>query len=109
MAKKKTSPGNTRKVGGKYPPPVETRWKPGQSGNPTGRPKNDVASLIAKRIFEGNEKVVEIAMLKAIKKGSPKVFEVLADRGYGKLSQKVEIPGIEGLADAIAQARKRVA
>jgi len=29
--------------GGRRPPPVETRWKPGQSGNPNGRPPKAVS------------------------------------------------------------------
>lgn len=47
-------------------------------------------------------------MLKVLLKGDPKVFAVLADRAFGKLSQQVEIPGIADLADAIAAGRKRV-
>ena len=31
-----STPSNVRK--GPPPPPMETRWKPGQSGNPNGRP-----------------------------------------------------------------------
>lgn len=47
-------------------------------------------------------------MLKALKKGNLKVFKELAERGFGKLTQRVEVPGIENLPDLIAQARKRV-
>jgi hypothetical protein len=36
---KKGSPGNGNYVVGKGRPPLPTRWKPGQSGNPKGRPK----------------------------------------------------------------------
>ena len=82
-------------------------WKPGQSGNPGGRPKRDVASEIARAVFEGNEEAIYRAMLKALKKGNPKVFKELADRGFGKLSQKVELPGTENLPELMAEARKR--
>ena len=68
-------------------------WKPGQSGNPGGRPKRDVAALIAQKVFEENPEAIEKAMLKALKKGSPKVFAVLADRGFGKLAQSVAVGG----------------
>jgi hypothetical protein len=30
---------NEKKVGGNHPPPIETRFKPGQSGNPGGQAK----------------------------------------------------------------------
>jgi Family of unknown function (DUF5681) len=35
----KGSPGDDNYVVGKGRPPLTTRWKPGQSGNPKGRPK----------------------------------------------------------------------
>jgi len=82
-------------------------WKSGQSGNPGGRPKRDLASEVAQAVFEGNEEAIYKAMLKALLKGDPKVFAVLADRGFGKLSQKVEVPEVVGLAEMLAQARER--
>ena len=69
--------------------------KPGQGGNPGGRPKRDLASEVAQAVFEGNEEAIYKAMLKALLKGDPEVFAVLADRAFGKCSQRVEIPGIE--------------
>ena len=35
--------------------------------------------------------VIKAALLRELKKGNPQVFEVVADRAYGKLLQKVEI------------------
>ncbi len=69
--------------------------------------KVDIASEIAQKVFEENGDAIYRAMLKALLKGDPKVFAALADRAYGKLTQKVEIPGIENLPDLIAEARKR--
>ncbi len=81
-------------------------FQSGQSGNPGGRPKKDIASEIAQRVFEENADAIYKAMLKALLKGDPGVFAVLADRAFGKLTLKVEIPGLENLPDLIAEARK---
>ncbi len=65
--------------------------------------KRDLASEIAQRVFEENAEAIYRAMLKALLKGDPKVFAVLADRAYGKLTLTAEIPGMEDLAAAIAK------
>ena len=83
------------------------RFRPGQRGNPSGRPKKDIAAEIAQRVFEENADAIYRAMLKALLKGDPEVFVVLADRAFGKLTLKVEIPGLENLPDLIVEARKR--
>ena len=72
-----------------------------------GRPKNDLAAQTAQMVFEKNAEAIEKAMLKALLKGNPKVFAVLADRGFGKLSQKLEVPEVVDLAEMLAQARER--
>jgi len=83
-------------------------WKPGQSGNPGGRPKHDVASEIARAVFEGNEQAIYRAMCKVLLKGNPKVFQALADRAYGKITKHVEMSGLAGVAEAVAAIRKRL-
>ena len=75
----------------------------GPSRNPGGRPKKDIAAEIAQRVFEENADAIYKAMLKALLKGDPEVFAVLADRAYGKLTLKAEIPGMEDLAAEIAR------
>lgn len=94
--------------------PVEAepyKWKPGQSGNPGGRPKKDKASDISVKIFEENAEQIEKAMLAALKKGDARVFQVLADRGYGKLKEAIEHSGDVAIhcVDRLLSARKRVA
>lgn len=83
-------------------------WKPGQSGNPGGRPKHDVASEIARAVFEGNEEAIYRALCKALLKGNPRLFVALAERAYGKLREPIELNGTEGLAEALERAHKRV-
>jgi hypothetical protein len=83
-------------------------WKPGQSGNPGGRPKHDVASGIARAVFEGNEEAIYQALCKALLKGNPRVFVALAERAYGKLREPVELSVMDGLAERLEEARRRV-
>ncbi len=92
---KKGTAQNSGRTAGRFAKGNQHRFRPGQSGNPGGRPTKDIAAEIARRIFEENADAIYKAMLKALLKGDPEVFAVLADRAFGKLSQKVEIPGIE--------------
>ena len=104
---KKYTAQNSGKTAGRFAEGNQYRFRPGQSGNPGGRPKKDIEAEIAQRVFEENADAIYRAMLKALLKGDPEVFAVLADRAYGKLTQKVEIPGIENLPEALAEARAR--
>ena len=47
-------------------------------------------------------------MLRALKKGDPRVFVVLADRAYGKVKEQVEVELSESLAEQIHAARMRL-
>lgn len=90
---------------------AQWRWKPGQSGNPSGRPKQDAAADIARAIFENNPEAVYRALAKRLLKGDAYAFKELAERGYGKLKETVEVKATEELvADLLAgreYARKR--
>jgi len=49
-AKRDLPPGASPISG--LPPPVATRWKPGQSGNPGGRPKGESITALLRRVLE---------------------------------------------------------
>ena len=66
------------------------RWKPGQSGNPSGRPRHDLAAEIAKAIFENNPELIYKAYAKAVAKGNAYAYQVLAERAYGKLKESIQ-------------------
>lgn len=96
-------------------------WKPGESGNPAGRPKkfttllkeqgykmqeiNDTISAMLtmnieelKQIFEDEnatilEKTIANALVRGLKKGSLYQIETLLSRTYGKPREQI---GIEG-------------
>lgn len=71
-------------------------WKPGQSGNPGGRPKRDLAAEIARAIFEQDSEAITRAFAAELKKGNAKMFTALADRAYGKPRQQIEFAGEDG-------------
>lgn len=71
-------------------------WKPGQSGNPGGRPKNDVAQQIAMAVFTQNPDLIYRAFAAALKKGNAYAFQVLSDRAFGKVKDRTELTGAEG-------------
>ena len=71
-------------------------WKPGQSGNPGGRPKRDVAAEISRAIFEQDSDAITRAFAAELKNGNAKVFSALADRAYGKPRQQIEFAGEDG-------------
>lgn len=84
-------------------------WKKGQSGNPGGRKRGpDLAAEVAQAIFEGNPDAIYKAMLKALKKGNPKVYTALADRAFGKLKEKFEVTGDALLVERLNAGRKRL-
>ena len=71
-------------------------WKPGQSGNPGGRPKRDLAAEISRAIFEQDSEAITRAFAAELKKGNARVFSALADRAYGKPRQQIEFAGEDG-------------
>ena len=68
----------------------------GVSGNPGGRPKSDVAALLARQIFDENQAEIITGLIKALRRGDAAVFKALADRGFGRLPQPVEHSGSDG-------------
>lgn len=79
----------------------------GQSGNPSGRVKNDIAAEIARAIFENDAEAIYRAFAKGLRSGNAYAFSVLADRGFGKLKEKVEHSGDSELLSALEAGRKR--
>ena len=94
-------------------------WKPGQSGNPGGRPKNrpisdELERLLAQEAPNSSGKtwavVIAEALLRKARKGDARAIAELANRVEGKPHQSlaVDVDANLGLAERIAAGRKRV-
>lgn len=83
-------------------------FKPGQSGNPGGR-KKDEAKEIAQKIFRNNREAIYEAMGAALLKGNAYTFKELADRAFDKLKETVEVTTSDSILEKLAEGRKRVA
>lgn len=82
-------------------------FKPGQSGNPQGRQRKDMAAEIAQKLFENNPEAVYEAYFKALKKGSGFTFQVLSDRAYGKLAEKMQVEMNVSVGERLERAKAR--
>lgn len=87
------------------------KFQPGKSGNPGGRPKGDQFKQLAKHVIE-NMTPAEFeeaasGFRKQLFKGNAYAFNVLSDRGYGKLTEKVDLTVQEGIVERLTAARKR--
>jgi hypothetical protein len=69
----------------------------GVSGNPGGLPGTDLAAIAARRIFEQNADSIIEGMATQLKKGNAYAFSVLANRAYGKVKDRVEHTGADGV------------
>jgi hypothetical protein len=94
-------------------------WKPGQSGNPGGRPRTrplteELAQLLESEAPNSDGKswanVIVEALLKKARKGDVRAFAVLANRIEGRPHQSLvfDVNANFSLAERIAEARKRV-
>lgn len=95
-------------------------WKPGQSGNPAGRPKG-IAAVVKERVEPGTlvDILLEVATDSRAKPGERiAAVRELTDRGWGKAPAFAAIEGadplelgaiaseIQGIADELARRRE---
>jgi hypothetical protein len=108
-------PDNTKESRKPLPEAAEPyKWKPGQSGNPGGRPKKKPVTELYEQILNdpANMELVEKAIVKALIKGNMAMvlqLKEMTDRVEGKVTQPIEADVTVSLSDAIAEARKRAA
>jgi Family of unknown function (DUF5681) len=83
-------------------------WPKGVSGNPAGRPKNDISVEIARAVFENNPEAIYRGMARRLMKGDARVFKVLAERAYGRVKEQVEVGLTEQIVERLQAGRRRV-
>jgi hypothetical protein len=97
------TPQNRRKTGKKNPVPrsESTQWKPGQSGNPGGRPRTAPLSQACRELLNApvpNDpqartyaQVIAAQLAKKAMRGDVEASRELANRAEGKARQAVDI------------------
>jgi len=73
-------------------------FKPGQSGNPGGRPKSDNPIVAAAKLAapEAFAQILRLSKESSDEKIRLQASEKIVERAYGKAAQAVELSGAEG-------------
>jgi len=98
------TPENRGRTGNLVPGSEATRWKPGQSGNPGGRPKTAPLSHACRELLASPlpddpkgrtyaEAIAETLAERALK-GDIRAAQELADRAEGRTRQSIEIENV---------------
>ena len=84
----------------------DTTWKPGQSGNPAGRPdgSRNKASLIAEKLMEGDTEEVIKAVIEKAKGGDIQAAKLILDRivpARKGRPVRIDLPDMAGAGDVV--------
>lgn len=85
-------------------PPKEYEWKPGQSGNPKGRPATSITTLLKRKLEEipegadktYKEQLIDKVIMKAIRHGDKDMIKLSWNYIDGMPKQAHEITGKDG-------------
>ena len=68
------------------------QWQPGESGNPAGRPKNSVTTILKNADEKTNEQIAQKLIELAIAGDLPALIHYI-DRTDGKVADKLQLTG----------------
>lgn len=71
---------------------LKPAWQPGQSGNPSGRPKDYITRFLRARCEKEGEAFADVLWTLAMKGDMPAIHEVY-DRVEGKVPQPTSVDG----------------
>lgn len=79
-----------------------TRWRPGQSGNPNGRPKGarNKASIVAENLLDGESPAIIRKLISQAKKGQAIALKLVIERIVPKRGRAVEITDLPAISRA---------
>jgi hypothetical protein len=100
------SKSNNKQKTGRNPPPKESQFPPGKTGNPNGRPKGTRnRSTIVREWLEATESmknpitgqsekltqydIITLALIQKARKGDVQAFKELMDSSFGKIPDKL--------------------
>lgn len=73
-------------------PSASTRFQPGQSGNPGGRPKGiSLSAILVDELSEARARTMIRAIIRKASKGDVRAFEQLIERIDGKVTDKLAL------------------
>lgn len=104
---------NTRKKVKLTPQMESVKWKPGQSGNPNGRPKKKPITEMYERLLQEPEFVAQVeksirAMVQSGRMVGQLQLKEMAERVEGKVTQPVDIELSVSLSERFRKAEERL-
>ncbi len=88
-------------------------WKPGQSGNPGGRPRKRLIDEALEELLESNgseaARDIALALIVRARRGDTRAIQLIAERTQGKPIQGIGVAGDLGFRTTLLERLERAA